>query len=166
MHCYNAFMSWGIWWLFFFVLLLKMLWTWDVFSFNIVNYRLLPLYFPRDKHEEEVAISKLPADVGDENGETIIDERKIRIKPLPKKTIPKPPQAPVELPVSDVGLVRRSVNSFMIKSLIFPYFLNILFLVLDWSNISMCRYCNVGVSMSQPCVFVGLICSFSKYFIG
>ena len=59
-----------------------------------------------------MAISKLPADVGDENGETIIDERKIRIKPLPKKTIPKPPQAPVELPVSDVGLVRRSVNSY------------------------------------------------------
>ncbi|XWS69653.1 hypothetical protein CRYUN_Cryun04dG0197600 [Craigia yunnanensis] len=72
--------------------------------------RLLPLYFPRDKHEEEVAISKLPADVGDENGDTIIDERKIRIKPLPKKTIPKPPQAPVELPVSDVGLVRRNSN--------------------------------------------------------
>lgn len=70
---------------------------------------MLPLYFPRDKHEEEVAISKLPADVGDENGETIIDERKIRIKPLPKKTVPKPPQAP-ELPVSDVGLARRSVN--------------------------------------------------------
>ncbi|XVF43190.1 hypothetical protein PTKIN_Ptkin02bG0020600 [Pterospermum kingtungense] len=72
--------------------------------------RLLPLYFPRDKHEEEIAISKLPADVGDENGETIIDERKIRIKPLPKKTIPKPPKAPVELPVSDVGLVRRNSN--------------------------------------------------------
>ncbi|KAF2325440.1 hypothetical protein GH714_028711 [Hevea brasiliensis] len=68
--------------------------------------RLLPLYFPRDKHEEEVAISKLPADVGDENGETIIDERKIRIKPLPKKTVPKPPQVEVDLPVSDVGLVR------------------------------------------------------------
>ncbi|KAJ0970019.1 hypothetical protein J5N97_022896 [Dioscorea zingiberensis] len=39
--------------------------------------RLLPLYFPRDKHEEEVATSKLPADVGDENWETTIDERKI-----------------------------------------------------------------------------------------
>lgn len=71
---------------------------------------MLPLYFPRDKHEEEVAISKLPADVGDENGETIIDERKIRIKPLPKKSIPKPPEAPADLPVSDVGLVRRSGN--------------------------------------------------------
>lgn len=74
---------------------------------------MLPLYFPRDKHEEEVAISKLPADVGDENGETIIDERKIRIKPLPKKTVPKPPQspqAPDVLPVSDVGLARRSVK--------------------------------------------------------
>lgn len=81
-------------------------------SVHIFPCRLLPLYFPRDKHEEEVAISKLPADVGDENGETIIDERKIRIKPLPTKTIPKPPQAqtPVELPVSDAGLVRRSVR--------------------------------------------------------
>jgi hypothetical protein len=78
---------------------------------------LLPLYFPRDKHEEEVAISKLPADVGDENGETIIDERKIRIKPLPKKTTPKPPKAPVDLPVSDVGLVRRSVNFSLRKSI-------------------------------------------------
>ncbi|VAH15967.1 unnamed protein product [Triticum turgidum subsp. durum] len=45
--------------------------------------RLLPLYFPRDKQEEETAVSKLPADVGDENGETVIDERKIRIRPLP-----------------------------------------------------------------------------------
>ena len=66
-----------------------------------------------------MAISKLPADVGDENGETIIDERKIRIKPLPKKTVPKSPQSSQSsqapqaldaLPVSDVGLVRRSVK--------------------------------------------------------
>ncbi|XWS34161.1 hypothetical protein CRYUN_Cryun21dG0016400 [Craigia yunnanensis] len=86
--------------------------------------RLLPLYFPRDKHEEEVAISKLPIDVGDENGETIIDERKIRIKPLPKKTIPKPPQAPVELPVSDVGLVRR--NSSYLDSYLDPAFMSLI----------------------------------------
>lgn len=70
---------------------------------------MLPLYFPRDKHEEQVALSKLPADVGDENGETIIDERKIRIKPLPKKNVSRPPEVPVDLPVSDVGLVSRSV---------------------------------------------------------
>lgn len=59
-----------------------------------------------------MAVLKLPADVGDENGETIIDERKIRIKPLPKKSVPKPPQAPVDLdlPVSDVGLARRLVD--------------------------------------------------------
>uniref|UniRef100_A0A2N9J659 Macro domain-containing protein n=1 Tax=Fagus sylvatica TaxID=28930 RepID=A0A2N9J659_FAGSY len=85
--------------------------------------RLLPLYFPRDKHEEEVAISKLPADVGDENGETIIDERKIRIKPLPKKTVPKPPQAP-ELPVSDVGLARR--NSSHLDSYLDPAFMSLI----------------------------------------
>ncbi|KAG5087932.1 hypothetical protein AAZX31_01G052300 [Glycine max] len=73
--------------------------------------RLLPLYFPRDKQEEEMALSKLPADVGDENGETVIDERKIRIKPLPKKKVSKeskPAEAPVDLPVSDVGSVRRT----------------------------------------------------------
>ncbi|XP_022734507.1 protein GDAP2 homolog isoform X2 [Durio zibethinus] len=86
--------------------------------------RLLPLYFPRDKHEEEVAIFKLPADVGDENGETIIDERKIRIKPLPKKTTPKPPQAPVELPVSDVGLVRR--NSSYLDTYLDPAFMSLI----------------------------------------
>lgn len=58
-----------------------------------------------------MAISKLPADVGDENGETVIDERKIRIRPLPdlKKTVSKPLQASMDLPVSDVGLARRSV---------------------------------------------------------
>jgi hypothetical protein len=55
-------------------------------------------------------MSKLPADVGDENGETTIDERKIRIKPLPKNKVRKPPREPVDLPVSDVGMVRRSVN--------------------------------------------------------
>ncbi|PRQ40695.1 putative CRAL-TRIO lipid binding domain, Macro domain-containing protein [Rosa chinensis] len=86
--------------------------------------RLLPLYFPRDRLEEEVAMSKLPADVGDENGETIIDERKIRIKPLPKKTAPKPPQAPVDLPVSDVGLARR--NSSHLDSYLDPAFMSLI----------------------------------------
>ncbi|KAK6790592.1 hypothetical protein AABB24_027529 [Solanum stoloniferum] len=72
--------------------------------------RLLPLYFPRDKHEEEVALLKLPADVGDENGETTIDERKIRIKPLPnaKKSNPRISQASADLSVSNVGLTRSS----------------------------------------------------------
>ncbi|KAH7430113.1 hypothetical protein KP509_09G084500 [Ceratopteris richardii] len=45
--------------------------------------RLLPLYFPRNKSEEEMARSRLPQDVGDENGETSISERRIRIKALP-----------------------------------------------------------------------------------
>ncbi|WVZ09848.1 hypothetical protein V8G54_014378 [Vigna mungo] len=72
--------------------------------------RLLPLYFPRDKQEELMALAKLPADVGDENGETVIDERKIRIKPLPKKIVSKPAKAPVDLPVSDVGSLRRTTS--------------------------------------------------------
>ncbi|KAI4314107.1 hypothetical protein L6164_027043 [Bauhinia variegata] len=86
--------------------------------------RLLPLYFPRDKHEEEVALSKLPADVGDENGETIIDERKIRIKPLPKKPASKPTAAPIDLPVSGVGLARRS--SSYLDSYLDPAFMSLI----------------------------------------
>ncbi|CAN1817180.1 Protein GDAP2 homolog [Linum perenne] len=86
--------------------------------------RLLPLYFPRDKHEEEVAISKLPTDVGDENGETIIDERKIRIKPLPNKNTAKTPETPEELPVSDVGLVRR--NSAYFETYLDPAFMSLI----------------------------------------
>ena len=86
--------------------------------------RLLPLYFPRDKHEEEVALLKLPADVGDENGETTIDERKIRIKPLPKKKGPKPPKEPVDLPVSDVGSVRRT--SSYLDSFLDPAFMSLI----------------------------------------
>lgn len=95
------------------------------FHFILFPCRLLPLYFPRDKQEEEMALSKLPADVGDENGETVINERKIRIKPLPKprRKIPKPPKEPVDLPVSDVGLVRRSVNFNLVRDLIFTYFI-------------------------------------------
>ncbi|CAL5428754.1 unnamed protein product [Camellia sinensis] len=98
--------------------------------------RLLPLYFPRDKLEEEVAMAKLPADVGDENGETAIDERKIRIKPLPdvKKTVSKPLQASMDLPVSDVGLTRRIAiwrrlwywNSSYLDSYIDPAFMSLI----------------------------------------
>ncbi|XP_027360093.1 protein GDAP2 homolog isoform X2 [Abrus precatorius] len=86
--------------------------------------RLLPLYFPRDKHEEEMALSKLPADVGDENGETVIDERKIRIKPLPKNNDLKPPKASVDLPVSDVGLLRRT--SSYLDSFLDPAFMSLI----------------------------------------
>ncbi|KAK8508083.1 hypothetical protein V6N13_055537 [Hibiscus sabdariffa] len=86
--------------------------------------RLLPLYFPRDKHEEVMAISKLPADVGDENGETIIHERQIRIKPLPQKIIPKPAQAPAELPVSDVSLAQR--NSSYLDTYLDPAFMSLM----------------------------------------
>ncbi|XP_020096125.1 protein GDAP2 homolog [Ananas comosus] len=89
--------------------------------------RLLPLYFPRDKHEEEIAVSKLPADVGDENGETIIDERKIRIKPLPavSTNVPKPSTAPVDSPVADLGLTLRR-GSFKLDSYLDPAFMSLI----------------------------------------
>ncbi|KAJ8645765.1 hypothetical protein MRB53_007513 [Persea americana] len=87
--------------------------------------RLLPLYFPRDKHEEEVALSKLPVDVGDENGETIIDERKIRIKPLPI-VLGSIPNAPSEdLPISDVGLKMRRTPSHL-ESYLDPAFMSLI----------------------------------------
>ncbi|RDX85875.1 Protein GDAP2-like protein, partial [Mucuna pruriens] len=86
--------------------------------------RLLPLYFPRDKQEEEMALTKLPADVGDENGETVIDERKIRIKPLPKKKVSKPTEAPIDLPVNDVGLIRRT--SSHLDSYLDPAFMSLI----------------------------------------
>jgi len=49
---------------------------------------------------------------GDENGETIIDERKIRIKLLPKKSVSRSPDSAVDIPVSDISLVRKSVIFF------------------------------------------------------
>ncbi|CAN4122110.1 unnamed protein product [Withania somnifera] len=88
--------------------------------------RLLPLYFPRDNHEEEVSRLKLPADVGDENGETTAAERKIRIKPLPNSKVPSPgtSQASVDLSISNVGLSRRS--SSYLDAFLDPAFMSLI----------------------------------------
>ncbi|XP_047937730.1 protein GDAP2 homolog isoform X2 [Salvia hispanica] len=88
--------------------------------------RLLPLYFPRDKLEEEIAVSKLPADVGDENGETVIDERKIRIQPLPnlKTTASRPPQTSTDLAVSNISLAGR--DSSYLESYLDPAFMSLI----------------------------------------
>ena len=48
-----------------------------------VYKRLLPLYFPRCIREEEESISRLPKDLGNENGEPVIQERQIRILDKP-----------------------------------------------------------------------------------
>ena len=45
--------------------------------------KVLPLYFPRTPEEEEYARENLPEDVGNEDGETVIKERKIRINSFP-----------------------------------------------------------------------------------
>lgn len=48
----------------------------------------MPLYFPRTKKEEDFAAYHLPYDIGNEDGEPVIEERQIRItgKPtLPSK---------------------------------------------------------------------------------
>lgn len=67
-----------------------------------------------------MALSKLPADVGDENGETTIDERKIRIKPLPavSATVSRPSSPEVNRPsndVGDVGCVQRRLVIYQLK---------------------------------------------------
>ncbi|XP_041352655.1 protein GDAP2 homolog [Gigantopelta aegis] len=41
--------------------------------------RILPLYFPRNNKEEDFAIDHLPNDLGNEDGEPVIEERQIRI---------------------------------------------------------------------------------------
>jgi len=41
--------------------------------------KVLPLYFPRNTIEQERARDLLPEDTGNEFGETVIEERKIRI---------------------------------------------------------------------------------------
>uniref|UniRef100_A0A0D9XK66 Macro domain-containing protein n=1 Tax=Leersia perrieri TaxID=77586 RepID=A0A0D9XK66_9ORYZ len=87
--------------------------------------RLLPLYFPRDRQEEEIAVSKLPADVGDENGETVIDERKIRIRPLPAGAAERTATtAPIDLPF-DSGLASKR-SSFKLDSYLDPSFMSLI----------------------------------------
>ncbi|XP_051206257.1 uncharacterized protein [Lolium perenne] len=87
--------------------------------------RLLPLYFPRDKQEEEIAVSKLPADVGDENGETVIDERKIRIRPLPAGATDRTvATASLDLPL-DSGLASKR-GTFKLDSYLDPSFMSLI----------------------------------------
>ena len=48
------------------------------------TYRqILPLYFPRGIKEEEESVHKLPKDLGNEDGEPVIQERQIRILDKP-----------------------------------------------------------------------------------
>jgi len=45
--------------------------------------KILPLYFPRNSEEELFSKEELPRDVGNEYGETVIEERKIKINAFP-----------------------------------------------------------------------------------
>lgn len=45
--------------------------------------KILPLYFPRNETEEKVALTQLPLDIGNEDGEPVIPERQIRILDKP-----------------------------------------------------------------------------------
>lgn len=45
--------------------------------------KVMPLYFPRNKEEEDFVLNELPDDIGNENGEPVIAERQIRIMDKP-----------------------------------------------------------------------------------
>ncbi|XP_078698395.1 protein GDAP2 homolog isoform X3 [Branchiostoma floridae x Branchiostoma belcheri] len=45
--------------------------------------RIMPLYFPRTKAEEQAVLEEIPADIGNEEGEPFIQERQIRIMDKP-----------------------------------------------------------------------------------
>jgi len=47
-----------------------------------IYLRTLPLYFPRDVLEEKAALTLLPREIGNELGEKVIEERKIKIVPF------------------------------------------------------------------------------------
>ena len=44
-----------------------------------VYRELLPLYFPRSAEEEAATAMRVPKDIGNKNGEPVIEERTIRI---------------------------------------------------------------------------------------
>lgn len=57
----------------------------NFFCFKEAYNSLLPLYFPRSPSEELYAAHRIPADIGNEDGEPVIAERKIRISANPSK---------------------------------------------------------------------------------
>ncbi|KEH28652.1 transmembrane protein, putative [Medicago truncatula] len=84
------------------------------YLFIILEWKISPITYLRVP----------PSRCGDENGETIIDERKIRIKPLPKKCVSRSPDAAVDIPVSDISLVRK--NSSNLDSFLDPAFMSLI----------------------------------------
>ncbi|EAL65223.1 ganglioside induced differentiation associated protein 2 [Dictyostelium discoideum AX4] len=52
--------------------------------------QMLPIYFPRNQQELKFSQISLPKDVGDENGEAIVESRKIRIIETPSTIIREP----------------------------------------------------------------------------
>lgn len=54
----------------------------DLLEYNLYH-KILPLYFPRNLREEIYSKQELPRDIGNEFGETVIEERKIKISAFP-----------------------------------------------------------------------------------
>jgi len=54
--------------------------------------KFLPLYFPRNYQEELYSREELPRDIGNEFGETVIEERKIKINAFPTPIVGNKPQ--------------------------------------------------------------------------
>eukprot|EP01094_Clydonella_sp_ATCC50884_P028166 TRINITY_DN8368_c0_g1_i1.p1 TRINITY_DN8368_c0_g1~~TRINITY_DN8368_c0_g1_i1.p1 ORF type:complete len:509 (+),score=168.68 TRINITY_DN8368_c0_g1_i1:48-1529(+) len=78
-------------------------------DFDIYN-RILPLYFPRSFQEETDAIELLPSDTGNAMGETVIEERKIRIGGIPGEE-DAVEQAPVTFNDDDIKSFASSMES-------------------------------------------------------
>jgi len=59
--------------------------------------RVLALYFPRNRKELQTSKEELPRDTGNEFGETVIEERKIRISAFPGGGAPTSIETPVPI---------------------------------------------------------------------
>lgn len=68
--------------------------------------RVLPLYFPRSVQEEQAVASLLPQDVGNDLGESVIQERQIRISAMPGLS------ADADVPVVDPNVLASRKRYF------------------------------------------------------
>jgi len=82
-------------------------------SFDFDLYaRILPLYCPRNNAELLTAKEELPRDVGNEFGETEIEERKIRISAFPGGTVPPVSEVVTEVNTQETVVTEAPLGQF------------------------------------------------------
>jgi len=64
--------------------------------------KILPLYFPRNYDEEVLSKEELPRDIGNDFGETVIEERKIKISAFPTPIIGNTQKSDASSPVKNL----------------------------------------------------------------